>query len=84
MELHRILMDKRGRIQNRVIRQRKYKMINFDGYTNENKTEHIFDHPYRLLIVGDSGSGKANSLLNLINNQRDIYKIYLYPKDPHE
>ena len=33
-------------------------MINFDNYTNENKTEHnpkwphIPDHPYRLLIVG--------------------------------
>ena len=65
-------------------------MINFDGYANENKTEHNFkcphipDHPYRLLIVGGSASGKANSLLNLINNQRDIDKIYLYPKDPHE
>ena len=65
-------------------------MINFDNYTNENKTEHnpkcpyIPDHPYRILIVGDSGSGKTNALLNLINNQSDIDKIYLYAKDPSE
>ena len=65
-------------------------MINFDDYTNENKTEHnlkwsyIPDHPYRSLIVGGSGSGKANLLLNLLNNQLDIDKIYLYAKDPYK
>ena len=65
-------------------------MINFDDYTNENITEHnskwpyIPDHPYRILIVGDSGSGKTNALLNLINNQPDIDKIYLYAKDLYE
>ena len=65
-------------------------MINFDDYTNENKTEHnskcphIPDHPYRLLIVGGSGSGKTNALLNLINNQLDIDKIYLNAKDLYE
>ena len=65
-------------------------MINFDDYTNENKTEHNSkwpytpDHPYRILIVGGSGSGKTNALLNLINNQPDIDKIYLYAKDPYE
>ena len=64
-------------------------MINFD-YVNENKTQHnlkwhyIPDHPYRMLIIGGSGSGKANALLNLINNQPDIDKIYLYAKDPYE
>ena len=65
-------------------------MINFDNYTNENVIEHnskwpyIPDHPYRILIVGGSGSGKANTLLNLINNQLDIDKICLYAKDPCE
>ena len=65
-------------------------MINFDDYTNENKTEHnlmwshIPDHPYRILIVGGSGLGKTNTLLNLTNNQPDIDKIYLYAKDPYE
>ena len=65
-------------------------MINFDDYTNENETMHnlnwfyIPDHPYRILIIGGSGSGKRNALLNLINNQPDIDKIYLYAKDPYE
>ena len=57
-------------------------MINFDEYTNENKIEHNPDHPCRILIIGDSGSGKTNALLNLINNQPDIDKICLYAKDP--
>ena len=65
-------------------------MINFDDYTNENIIEHnskwpyIPDHPYRILIIGGSGSGKTNALLNLTNNQPDIDKIYLYAKDPYE
>ena len=65
-------------------------MINFDEYKNENKKEHnlnwpyIPDHPYRILIVGGPGTGKTNTLLNLINNQQDIDKIYLHAKDPYE
>ena len=65
-------------------------MINFDDYINENKTEHnknwpyTPDHPYRILMIGGSGSGKTNVLLNLIENQPDIDKIYLYAKDPYE
>ena len=65
-------------------------MIHFDNYTNENKTEHnlkrpyIPDHSYRISIIGGSGSGKANALLNLINNQPDIDEIYLYAKDSYE
>ena len=65
-------------------------MINFDKYAHENKIEqnpkwpYIPDHPYRKLIADGSGSGKTNALLNLINNQPDIDKIYLYAKDPYE
>ena len=65
-------------------------MINLDDYTNENKTKHnlkwpyIPDDPYRILIVGGSRSGKTNALLNLIKNQEDIDKIYLYVKDQYE
>ena len=70
-------------------------MINFDDYVNgiafnENITEHnknwpyIPYHPYRILTIGFSGSGKTNVLLNLIENQPDIDKIYLYAKDPCE
>ena len=39
---------------------------------------------YRILIIGGSGLGKINALLNLISNQPDIDKIYLYAKDPYE
>ena len=38
----------------------------------------------RILITGGSGSRKINVVLNLINNQPDIAKIYLYPKDPYD
>ena len=65
-------------------------MINFDDYANENKTQliknwpYIPDHPYRILIIGDWGSGKTNALLNLINNHPNVDKIYLYAKDSCE
>ena len=65
-------------------------MINLDDYVNENKTKHnskcpyIPDHTCRILIIGGSGSGKTNALLNLINNQSDIDKICFYAKDPYE
>ena len=70
-----------GKVYKTAVKQSKCKMINFDDYTNENKIEHnskwpyIPDHPYRILIVDGSGSGKTNVLLNLINNQLDIDKI---------
>ena len=65
-------------------------MINFDDYVNENKTEHNENqphtphHPYKILIIERSGSGNTNALFNLINNQPDIDKIYLYAKDRYE
>ena len=49
--------------QDRIATLSKYKIVNFD-FTIENKTEHnpnwphIPDHPYRILIIGGSGSGK--------------------------
>ena len=58
-------------------------MINFDDYVNENWS-YITDHPYRILIIVGAGSGKTNLLLNLIENQPDIDKIFLYTKDPCE
>ena len=35
-------------------------------------------------MIGGSGSGIKNALLNLIENQPDIDEIYLYAKDPYE
>ena len=61
-------------------------MINFVDVTKENIKEHnpnwpqISNHTYRILIIGSSGSGKINSLLNLVNQQSDFNKIYLYAK----
>ena len=57
---------------------------------NENKTKHntnwpyIPCHPYIILIIGGSESGKTNLLLDLIEKQPDIDKIYLHAKDPHD
>ena len=62
-------------------------MINLDSITNKNNKKHnekwlyIPDHPYRMLKIGGSGSEKANTLLNLINEQHDIDKIYLHARD---
>ena len=59
------------------------KVIKFDDVTKEYIKEHnsnwpkIPDHPYKILICGDSGSGKTNSLFNLISHQPNIDKIYM-------
>ena len=64
-------------------------MINLDGITNENKERNekwlfIPDHPYRIMIIGGSGLGKTNALINLINEQYDIDKSFLYAWDLSE
>ena len=65
-------------------------MINLDDYNNENVIEdnlkwpYIPSHPYRILIIGGSGSEKINTLLNFMNNQPDIDKIYLQAKGPFQ
>ena len=65
-------------------------MINLDSITNKNNKEHnekwpfIPYHPYRILIIGGSGSAKTNALLNVIKEQDVIGKIYLYAKDLNE
>ena len=61
-------------------------MINFDDYVNENKIKHnknwpyTPDHPYRILIIGGSGSGKTKVLLNLIESQPDTDETYFTQK----
>ena len=66
------------------------RIFNLDDITNKNNKEHnenwpfIPDHPYRILIIKGPGSGKKNPFLNLIKEQEDIDKIYLYAKDLSE
>ena len=57
-------------------------MINFDDETGENIKEHnqtwpqIPDHPYRILLICSSGSGRSHEL--------NIDQIYLYAHDPYK
>ena len=68
-------------------------MFNLDDITIEKNEDHnlkclyIPDHSYSMLIIGGSGSGKTNALLNLVKEQDSdslIDKIYLYAKDLNE
>ena len=68
-------------------------MFNLIDITNENNEDHnkkwsyVPDHPCRMLIIGGSGSGKTNALLNLIKEQDSGNlndKIYLYAKGLHQ
>ena len=75
---------------NKIIQQSNTKTFNFHYITKEDIKEHnpswpeVANHPYRILITGDPGSGKANALINLINNEPDIDKIYIYAKVSYE
>ena len=57
-------------------------MKNYDESVEVNHNTnwpYIPDHPYWILIIGGSGSGKTNVLLNLMKHQQSyIDKIYLY------
>ena len=70
-------------------------MTIYDDIAKENINKHDLNqpqlpgHPYRILIIGGSGSGKTNALVNLIKQQDNddysiIDKIYLYVKDSYE
>ena len=57
---------------------------NEDKDTTGSSSSERNNWPFRMLIIGPSGSGKANTLLHLINNLHPINKINLYAKDIHE
>ena len=77
-------------MENRADRTSKYKMLNFDIVTNENKIainpnrSYIPDHLMQNITNSGSGSRKTKSVLNLTNHQPDIHKIYLYAKDSYQ
>ena len=41
-------------------------------------------HSYKILLIKGSGSGKTNTLINLISHLPDIDKIYLYAEVPYK
>ena len=61
-------------------------MFNLD-ITKKNNKKHnekwpyVPDHPYRILMIGGSGTGKTSVMYNLIHEQNDIDKMHLYAKD---
>ena len=62
-------------------------MFYLDAIINKNNKDDEKNWPYRMLIIGPSGSEKTNTLLNLIQKQNKdspIDKIYLYAKDLSE
>ena len=59
-------------------------MLNLDNIVCNKKENKDNNWPFRMLIIGPSGSDKTNTLFHLINNLHPIDKIYLYAKDIHE
>ena len=61
-------------------------MLNLDDIVSNKKkiSSENDDWPFRMLIIGPSGSGKSNTLLHLIDKFHPIDKIYLYTKDTDE
>ena len=60
----------------------KFLIFNFDNIIEKDNNK---DWPYRKLIIGPSGNGKTNYLLNSIQRDNNIIdKIYLYAKDLEE
>ena len=39
---------------------------------------YVLNHPHRILIIGGSGSGKSNVLLNLIKHQRPSIDKFIF------
>ena len=61
-------------------------MLNLDNIVSNKKKSSLENDnwPFRMLIIGPSGSVKTNTLLHLIDKFHPIDKIYLYAKDTDE
>ena len=63
------------------------KIPNYDTNTKENskKINNIFDEDFRLLIAGESGCGKTNTLMHILRQPLVYYdKIYIYSPNLHQ
>lgn len=70
---------------------KKKKVINFDELIEDKtvyrNTNGYLKHPFRSIVCGSSGSGKTNTVLNLLINKEyklDYDKVYLYARDLSE
>ena len=63
-------------------------MIIFDTHENEKSKRRLndfLDEDYRMLVAGESGSGKTNTVMNMLRVPLVYYdKIYLYTPNPHQ
>ena len=65
----------------------KMKIPNYDRKTKENskKINNIFDEDFRLLIAGESGCAKTNTLMHILRKPLVYYdKIYIYSPNLHQ
>ena len=63
------------------------KIPNYDRKTKENskKLNYVFDEDFRLLIAGESGWGKTNTLMHILRKPLVYYdKIYIYSPNLHQ
>ena len=62
------------------------KIPNYDTNTKENsKKLNIFDEDFRLLIAGESGCGKTNTLMHILRQPLVYYdKIFIYSPNLHQ
>ena len=63
------------------------KIPNYDTNTKENskKLNNIFDEDFRLLIAGESGCGKTNTLMHILRQPLVYYdKIFIYSPNLHQ
>lgn len=59
-------------------------MIDFDSIIAEKVTEYNLDNSRRILVIDDSGTGKASALSNFINQNKHITKTCIYVKGPYK
>ena len=61
-------------------------MKNRDQSVEKNHNQnwpYFLDHPYIILIIGGSGSGKTNLSLNLIKHQQPYINKFIYTSKIH-